>query len=175
MERKTPHAFEIYRHFKGELYQIITVATHTETGEDMIVYQALYGDYKCYVRPLSMFMEEVDCVKYPHVAQVYRFELYDKSNTINEVNATETLPQEEKIDASTSGINPEFLRFLDAKTYHEKMLLLRKMQNQMDDRLINNLAMSLDLSVEEGTIEDRFYSLVNGLSLLEKFECNRLR
>lgn len=64
----------IYRHFKGNLYQVLHVAKHTETSEKMVVYQALYGNYVFYVRPYDMFAGVVDREKYPDATQHYRFE-----------------------------------------------------------------------------------------------------
>lgn len=49
----------IYQHYKGQLYQVFSVATHSETEEKLVVYQCLYGDYSLWVRPLSMFTEQV--------------------------------------------------------------------------------------------------------------------
>lgn len=47
----------IYRHYKGNLYEVLHIARHSETEELFVVYRALYGDYGVWIRPLSMFVE----------------------------------------------------------------------------------------------------------------------
>ncbi|MCR5757457.1 MAG: DUF1653 domain-containing protein [Selenomonas sp.] len=79
-QREIPQAGELWQHFKEHDYKIIACPViHTETRERYCVYQALYGDYGIFCRPLDMFMSEVDHAKYPQVTQVYRF--YRKNET----------------------------------------------------------------------------------------------
>ena len=50
----------IYQHYKGQIYQVFNLARHSETEEQLVVYQCLYGDYSMWVRPLSTFVETVE-------------------------------------------------------------------------------------------------------------------
>ena len=196
--REYPRPQEIYRHFKGNLYQIVTLAIHSETREELVVYQALYGDYKVYARPLSMFMEEVDRQKYPDVLQKYR------SEKVSAAEAAEKQPgQEEKGkppvipeavmqgDREEKGtkpdprpllqddeefvLDPQVMEFLDADTYEERLNILASMRHRITDDMINTMAISVDLEIEDGEIEERYEELKNCLLTLERFECNRLR
>lgn len=67
----------VYRHFKGNCYLVEELARDSETDETVVVYRKLYGDGSLWVRPLDMFLSEVDHEKYPDVKQKYRFELVE--------------------------------------------------------------------------------------------------
>jgi len=146
-----PKPQQIYRHFKGALYQIVTVAEHTETGETLVIYQALYGEGKIYARELSMFTSPVDREKYPDVVQEMRFELQETT------------------------IDPQVLEFLDAESYAQKLDILNGLHYRITDEMITTMAISCDVAVEDGDTQKRYQSLKNCLITLEKFECNRLR
>jgi hypothetical protein len=72
------HKGKIVRHFKGKEYLILDFAKHTETGETLVIYKALYGDCEVYARPLDMFASEVDKEKYPEVESKWRLTLITK-------------------------------------------------------------------------------------------------
>lgn len=177
---------QFYRHFKDRLYQIVAVAEHSETGEQMVVYQALYGDYRVYVRPLQMFMGEVDRVKYPDVTQKYRFELVEFAKE-QEKSKVETPAQEPEVqipvlehaqepqESDEETVNPVLMEFLEADTLEEKMHILVYNRNKMDDNLLNSIAISLDLVVEKETVKEKYDEILNCISMMEKFECNRFR
>ncbi len=191
---------QFYRHFKNHLYQIMAVAQHSETGEKMVVYQALYGDYRIYVRPYEMFISEVDHKKYPEVTQKYRFELVNMEETGDnteqarsveqlygkaEAQSLEDLTEKqeehlrnaeaEEEDYAEGEVNPILLEFLDAETLEEKMHLMVYHRNRMDENLLNNIAISLDLVVEKKTIQEKYDEILNCLSMMQRFECNRFR
>ena len=144
---------EYYRHFKDKLYQIMAIATHSETGEKMVVYQAQYGDCDIWVRPYEMFVSEVDREKYPEVTQKYRFE---------------------KVEAPTE-INPLLVRFLDADSYRDKLELFQCWEAYADDQLLESIAASLDITLAKGSIKEKYKQIVSCLKTMVHFETDRFR
>ena len=73
----------IYKHFKGDYYLVEDIANDSETKEQYVVYRRLYGDTSLWIRPIAMFLSEVDHQKYPDVKQKYRFELQEIASVAN--------------------------------------------------------------------------------------------
>ena len=194
MERvRIPQSGEIYRHFKNRLYQVIAVATHSETGEKLVIYQALYGDYQVYARPLAMFVSEVDREKYPDAAQTYRFERVDRSELAgagsaqatasfaDEVQETEAEELTDQIRVSqmeqslSDEVNPKLMQFFDADTLEEKYNILVSMRDEVDDHLINSMAVVLDVVIPEGPVADRYEQLKACIRTKQRYETQRMR
>lgn len=204
--KRTVYAGQIFRHFKGKLYQVVTVAAHSETDEKLVIYQQLYGQYKVYARPYDMFVSEVDHEKYPDVLQKYRFEPVnmeeqqelsgqDKPDGKDGLNIDELpcmVQDDENRKASISqssqnmhtpvieaddkeGVNPLLLLFLDAETYEEKRRILLSIKGEITDRLIDDIAVSMDVTVDKGELDERFASLLACVDTMAKFEVDRLR
>ncbi len=67
----------VYKHFKGNYYIVEDIGCDCDTLEELVIYRALYGDNKLWIRKKEDFLSEVDHNKYPDVKQKYRFELQE--------------------------------------------------------------------------------------------------
>ncbi|MBQ8031068.1 MAG: DUF1653 domain-containing protein [Butyrivibrio sp.] len=173
-----PRPQEIYRHFKGNMYQVITIATHSETREEMVVYQALYGDYRVYVRPLDMFMSEVDRQKYPDVTQKMRFEkvnLKDSASKKDYSTSSQVMNKTVDEEASELNLDPLVIQFMDADLAVEKGEILSKLRPTITNDMIDIMALSVGVVINEGDVYDRYNDLRNCLATMEKYESTRLR
>jgi hypothetical protein len=162
-----PKPQEIYKHFKGNLYQIITLAKDSEDGKSMVVYQALYGEYTVYVRPLDMFVSKVDKVKYPEVDQEYRFELQTPGNVIKEEQ------EQPKKEVEEITLDPLVWEFLDADSHEQRLNILAALHHKITDQMITTMAIACDVEVTDGDVEDRYNQLKNCLIMLDRFEIKR--
>ena len=160
-----PQENQIYRHFKGDLYRVITIAKHTETMEELVIYQAMYAEDKVYARPLAMFLEEVDKEKYPNAKQKMRFELVEYKSETKEV-------KEEAEDAEQ--IDPMLEAYLDSDSYREKLNILHGLQHRITEHMLNTMAIVIDFELPEGDINTKYNALNDCLMTKEKYECNRM-
>ena len=200
MAQGNPLPGEKYLHFKNKLYQVIAVAKHSETMEPYVVYQALYGDFGVYIRPYDMFVSEVDHEKYPEVTQKYRFAYVDhtKNETLRteraehkKIPVKQNVEQQENVPAVTAAvstaelqeqnmvqresdveeqIDPWLLRFLDTDTMEEKYQIVCDIKNDITDRLIDDLAVAVDVVIPEGKLSDRYEQLKYCIRTRQKYE-----
>lgn len=193
-----PKAYELYRHYMGNMYQIIAVAEHAESKEQLVVYQAMWGDFKIYAKPLSHFTGKVDKEKHPHIRQVYCFEKWEPDNRLSASHAAreqkaagldnknlwqhgdsrdleESVGNGETVSEEELGLDPMVLQFLDADSYEERLNILTGIRHRVTDEMLTTMAIACDIEVSEGNTQERFEALKNCLVTLEKYECNRLR
>lgn len=191
MTNNIPAPGEFYRHFKDKYYQIVAIATHSETKEKLVIYQALYDDFSVYARPLSMFISEVDHEKYPDVEQKFRFEKIDasilkapakKENVLEKVISGKREPEKTKEEqlktvypTGEEHPSPVLMEFLDIRGMAEKVKFLAENKKKLNDDIINAMAASLDVTIPDGPIELRYSSLRTCLQTKAKYEINRLR
>ena len=192
---RIPQPGTFYRHFKNKLYQVIAVATHSETGEKMVVYQALYGDYQVYVRPLEMFISPVDRKKYPDAVQEYRFEqafpgqmdklekngnepAAENSEDCGYAAAVENNAEyDNKSQPEKEPMGHEWLeRFLDADRLEDRLAVLKQMEGHVTQRELDCIFLSLDLQPETGkTKTEQISALRRHIQLLRRYDGGRLR
>lgn len=176
---------QIYKHFKGNFYRIVTLAQHSETGEKLVIYQAMYGDHTVYARPLSMFCEKVDKEKYPEVQQEYRFALQQdwSDQSIEQQDEAKQNWEQAGTASGEAGetdneefsIDPLVMEFLDADTYEQRLNILAALHHRVTDEMITTMALAVDVEVSDKDTEERFEELRNCLLTFEKYEGSRLR
>ena len=166
-----------------------------------MIYQALDDDFGIYARPLEMFISEVDHVKYPEVTQKYRFEKIDMTSTAqnttsdtiiqespnqtseDQLSYTQTVSTSTVVSSSQAQeqeddvqVNPKLLEFLDAETFDEKYNVLVSMRDEINDKLIDDIAVVMDVIIEDGDLMKRYDDLKFAIRTRQKYEySNRLR
>ena len=163
MQRR-PVVGETYRHFKEKNYKIIAIAHHSETGEELVIYQALYGDGMVCARPLDMFVSEVDHEKYPDVKQKYRFEKIAEVSEATEKPLSQMTAEE------------KMMAFFDEDDLEARYEILLTMREDVTNTMIDNMAVVMDVVIPDGEISHRYDDLKRAIQTKQRYEQNmRLR
>lgn len=245
MER-IPAPGDLYRHVTDKIYQVITVAAHADSGEQMIVYQEMFGEFGVFTMPLARFLGSMDSQQhlFEKIERAQDSEVYDKRQQVQnakqpqmhaqntaqpQMHAQNTAqpqgcvrerphvqrpadsrrifsqdPAEgsdgayfekwqrqmeereqrrgmfrktERHETATEELhaNPCLLKFLEADTYEERFHVLNQIQDEITDRLIDDMAVVLDVVIPEGNLSERFHQLRDVILTRQKYEANRFR
>ena len=189
--RENPRPGEFYRHFKNKLYQIVVVATHSETREKLVIYQALYGEYGVYARPLDMFMSEVDKEKYPDVKQKYRFERIEdiaKELKSDKLSDSKVIEHDKKLkedsvsndntlkkDTDTDFGKGYFIEFLEADDLSTKKEILIANREIISERELDTMYEIYGLKRRKIDRDLDIADLIGYFDMQQQYEGKRLR
>ncbi len=181
--RDLPKCGEFYRDFQRRPYQIVSVAEHQLTGELLVIYQALYDEFKVYAGTPDSFLSEEEYAKYSDAARKYRFEKMTIGEKTSERAALEKpLFQEEAFlrpqaaaAERQAGSNDKMMEFFDTDDFDTRYNILVSMRDSITDTQINNMAVVLDVVIPEGDLDDRYEQLKTCLRTRQRYESCRLR
>lgn len=187
-QERIPKPMERYQHFRGGRYQVLMLAEKEDTGEQLVIYQALYGDNKVYARSLSSFLEELDPVRYPDAVQRFRFQKMEEAEAPDEARLNGDLngtPNGNDTPGSESGaeskeeaeppLDPMLERFLDARTTQERLTVLDEIRGRVTDSMIDTMALASDVEVKPGPLQLRYEDLHDCLLTIQRYELERSR
>ncbi len=167
-----------YHKETGAPVQIIARAQTKPTYQEVICYQELSKPYDHYVMEKRQFFAEYvkEFAELPLVGRRQiekREDLPDRQPRISkgEVMTAQEPEESEQTDDTEDGAIRKMLAFLDADTYYEKIRILEDMKDELDEHILNNLAVSLDLSIEDGA--DGYQMILSELKMREKYESDR--
>lgn len=181
-----------YRDQEGRLVQVLSQAVMRESGRTVVLYQELFGSYDRKVEYRDVFLSGMSAFD----GVFSRDEGLVSSNQANASGEkrdfgikeatkeaaktggtleTGSFSGEEKEQAAESSPQELLLAFLDAQTYSEKLEILYQMKDCVTDYLIDTMALSLDMEIPQGVLEDRYQKLIRSLRTVIKYETNRLR
>ena len=191
--REDPKPGEFYRHFKDKMYQIIAVAVHSETKEKLVIYQALYGEYGVYARPLDMFMSEVDKEKYPDAAQKYRFEKIENIGELSKNSSSSSYENEKSLYTDEKNISDKvlkdniqsdkasnigknyFIEFLEADSFGDKKEIILANREFISDRELDTMYEIYGLKRQNIDKDIDIADLIGYLDMQQQYEGKRLR
>lgn len=202
---RIPKPGEFYRDIENRLYQIITMAKHTETGEELVVYQALYGVYPIAAAPLLLFNRRVDETAHPRAEQEYWFEpvkflagkragnkdflpeeepeeyFDEEGDTFEDVSFEELSedesPQSSVTESERNGSTAiEWLeKFLDAESYEKQLEVLAQMRGKVGKRELDSICLVLGIPASLGDEDSQILNIKKHLETRMRYDNRRLR
>lgn len=170
--RQIPRPGQCYRDKEQRFYQILAVAAHGETGEELAVCQAMFGEFRAYACPLSWFSEE---------GEEARFTLAGSLAGLlgQEEKAGEELPfgvgGSQSQTSAPKEPHPLLLRFLEAEEDEARLGVLNQMRGKISQRELDSLYVVLDMAPMEGTADSQLGKIIRALETRRKYDGRRLR